>query len=876
MKVPQLTIPKGNLRDPALDHRQLYALGLKQVQRLAGQVWTDHNIHDPGITTLELLCYALTDLAYRASWPVEDLLASASDNRDNMQRQFFSARQILPNRPLSKNDYRKLLIDLDGVKNAWLEEVPYTCWLDKELWELTRQVPPYNGEKVTINGRYRVAVDFDDRIARMPKQAKEKATAKVLESVRQSLHANRNLCQDFIGCDIVDTQDFTLCARLELSPQADTAQVRAEVEFRVRHHLSPAVPRYTLAQMLARKTADGTPRTIDRIFDGPTLSGGFIDDSELENADLRKEILLSDIISIIMDIPGVEAIPQIVIHATADPAPPKAVNWRVPVAAGKKAMLAETAIAMFKRNMPAEPHDDEVKKRLAALESAGEAEEERILNEDLPIPLGRSRNAARYHSFQNDFPAIYGLSEAGLDGTATPARKALAWQLKGYLLFFDQIMSDYLAQLQHVKDLLSVNGTRNRSLYSAVVNSFRDYLSIYETDATLPGADAREDKLREQLAEMVENEGTRTKRRNRFLDHLLARFAERFTDYAHMMYEAFGAGSDHVIPLKRAFLSAYPAIGSERGLAFDYRNKSKNELWDTCNVSGFERRIAHLLGFDPRRRDLSRMKPDEWSKVEEKAPGEYRFTIVHRVSNDPLLAGPAPYSTREEAEDAMLRAIYRGKFASHYLKTDSKAGKKHLYTFSLTDEKGGELCKRSFNRPHERDKAISDLMEYLRTKYDDEGMYVIEHILLLPEQGSDPYFPICRTEQRMKEPDRDPYSYRMHVVLPGYTSRFSNLAFRRYAEEVIRQETPAHILPIVCWIGREKMEILEKSYCEWLYLKASAVGNAGRAQKILKFIYSLLDGKNIYPKGTLHCGKAGDKKTKFMLNRTSLGSGEES
>ena len=70
----QFTIPKKNSGEAALDHRQLYAIGLAHVQRLARRIWTDYNVHDPGITILELLCYALTDLGYRASFPVKDLL----------------------------------------------------------------------------------------------------------------------------------------------------------------------------------------------------------------------------------------------------------------------------------------------------------------------------------------------------------------------------------------------------------------------------------------------------------------------------------------------------------------------------------------------------------------------------------------------------------------------------------------------------------------------------------------------------------------------------------------------------------------------------------------------------------------------------------
>jgi hypothetical protein len=60
----------------AEDQQALYRIGLEYIQALASVHWTDHNVHDPGITTLELLCYALTDVAYRVSFPLPDLLAS--------------------------------------------------------------------------------------------------------------------------------------------------------------------------------------------------------------------------------------------------------------------------------------------------------------------------------------------------------------------------------------------------------------------------------------------------------------------------------------------------------------------------------------------------------------------------------------------------------------------------------------------------------------------------------------------------------------------------------------------------------------------------------------------------------------------------------
>src|SRR5690606_20918248 len=86
----------------------------------SGKIWTDHNVHDPGITILEMLCYALMDLGYRTNLPVEDILTADPSNTEK-DNNFFTPAQILGNNPLTIIDYRKLLIDIDGVRNAWLE-----------------------------------------------------------------------------------------------------------------------------------------------------------------------------------------------------------------------------------------------------------------------------------------------------------------------------------------------------------------------------------------------------------------------------------------------------------------------------------------------------------------------------------------------------------------------------------------------------------------------------------------------------------------------------------------------------------------------------------------------------------------------------------
>ena len=64
----------------SMDFAALREAGVNHIQDLAGKIWTDYNLHDPGITTLEILCYAITDLGYRTNLPVKDLMTSQEAN----------------------------------------------------------------------------------------------------------------------------------------------------------------------------------------------------------------------------------------------------------------------------------------------------------------------------------------------------------------------------------------------------------------------------------------------------------------------------------------------------------------------------------------------------------------------------------------------------------------------------------------------------------------------------------------------------------------------------------------------------------------------------------------------------------------------------
>lgn len=847
--------------DPARDQERLFAIGLEHVRELSRQLWTDHNTHDPGITTLELLCYALTDLSYRTSFPVQDLLAGPANHAEAADAELFTARTVLPNRPLTLSDYRKMLIDLPQVRNAWVSKHSLTYGVDVVNRQL-RPVGPDTAEtrQVDLSGLYDVRIDFADHV----KTAEQRQA--VIDEAMQLLQANRNLCEDFVSIAGIEIQKYALCADIALTSDADQDEVAAQIFFQVDRYLAPPVHHHSLAEMLARPHAEGRPRTADEIFDGPLLQHGFIDNDDLAASELRSEIRLSDIIHIIMDIPGVQSVGEIAlsevvadadIPAGAPRTKPSANRWRVKVPQQRQPRLAIESgrLLLHRRHIALQQNEIKMRARLTQLKQT-EGPPAVPTQEDLPVPQGRNRQTGVYHSFQYHFPANYGLADTGLPSHVDARRRAQAMQLKGYLLFFDQVMANFCAQLSQLSQLLSRQATTEHTYFGQVVD-FPDSDQVYQTHAV----DA------DQLTELLETPDVAIRRRHRILDHLLARCGENLNNYTDAMRIGRGPNEQRSLSNKQAFLQYASERGDRRGLADDQTRPK----WDSDNISELERRLEMLLGIrGAPRRDLTAVVLDDHTQIEETTGGEFRFRIKHPSSNKILLSSSKHYPDQEAAQQELELAINLGQQQAAYERKDSVDGKRF---FNVTSP-GGEVIARRieyFTDDRALEEAITEVIVTLRQRYSNEGMYLIENILLRPEPDQDgPFLPICIAPACPDCANNDPYSYRVHIILPAYTGRFIDLDFRRFVEETIRNEIPAHILPKICWADFEQLQNLQTAYREWLEPPLEA--SAEQRRQILQTLVSVLSHiKNVYPKRTLQ-GSDPSSEPPFILDRTQLGS----
>ncbi len=567
------------LEHPAMDYAFLRQEGIRHLERMAGRAWTDFNTHDPGITILEQLCYALTDLAYRSNYAIPDLLAR--DDR-SAHRSLYSAAEILTSHPVTLTDLRKLVLDVEGVKNAWVEKVeapPMSFSFSERT--VRRGGETLNAEPVRLKGLYRVLIEPFDASQR----------AQVLRHVIRRLHANRGLGEDFEEVRIVDSQPITINASIEIGTVDDPKDLLREIYRRIMEYMSPAVPFQTLESLRA------AGRRVEDIFDGPRLDHGFIETADLRQAKRRTELRTSDLIHVIVDVPGVRAVKAISISAGGKPEP-----WALRLDPAKiPALNIAASTVTLERNQLAVNVNVDVN-ALTAPPTPMEAQ-------DISLPPGRERKLGQYYSIQHQLPATYGIGAMGLPESATAERKAQAKQLKAYLMLFDQLLVNEFAQLAHVKDLFSFFGdadaaTAAHTYFAQAIDDPDAEIDDIRGIRTLDAETYRKDFEAHQ-GTLQQTLGDRDfRRRHRFLNHLLARFAEEFGDYALLLsgdnITGQGwSGDARLAQDKQAFLQDYPRLSSGRGVAFNYL-----QSWDRDNRSGLEQRITRKLGLDEQAGEL--------------------------------------------------------------------------------------------------------------------------------------------------------------------------------------------------------------------------------------------------------------------------------
>ncbi len=847
-----------------LDFQLLRSTGITHLGNLSGKLWTDHNVHDPGITILEMLCYALIDLGYRTQLPIQDILAL--DRRTGpypKEDNFFTPGQVLTCNPVTVMDYRKLLIDTPGIRNAWLEiSEEHQLYLKRTFSndgnEMGYELSCDSGsdqpdDQFTLNGLYNVYLELERPGISCPSNYDPGEVEQIITAVKEKLHAHRNLCEDFVKIHVLCEEEISFCGNIVLAPEADAEKVHVEIFKALYEFLSPTIHFYTLEEMLDQ----GVP--VEKIFSGrPWLqeSYGFIKEEELEKAEQKKEIYLSDVYSLIGSIEGVVSVTNLKLKSYGSAGNPASCDYWVHRLAKDHVPVFCAEETCFEFSKEGANGVKTNRTRVNALfgEYISSNKKLRFLDAlDKTIPQSTHLpELDDYYSIQNEFPRTYAIGEGGLPSDATDKRKAQALQLKGYLLFYDQLLANYLSQLSHLRDLFSFQPDSLRpeasrhTYFGGEVDTVpqidklvRFYTDNFEVSAgwventvlalpvsmdmsekgtveeaqflpvTFPTYDEREvgicqlqREFRQNeyqihivpdecgfifsivtsvgsihlhskrtykshsdaqqaaktvaflatlentwlrvndydnneftfeliykpveylnyLQSILEDKNTYVERRGMFLDHLLDRFAEDFTDYALL---AYGQGNPDPLnqtalkeqenECKALFLSDYPEINRDRGRAFNYQLNG----WDNENISGLEKRVAAKSCMESaKRQTLCNFGIHQYDD-------EYVYEIPDAEGNV-LFRSVEKYKSRDEARKAYESFINTVGEAGSFLTEDRPEENK--FGIMVRHPQGMVSYTRDFDNRVERDLHIKKLTTYLSPGSISENIRVTEYV----------------------------------------------------------------------------------------------------------------------------------------------------
>jgi hypothetical protein len=814
-----LTIPQGEPLNKGMDYPYLKEEGLKLVQQLAGDIWTDYNEHDPGVTTLEQLCYALTELSYRSELPLEDLLIDRQTRRINTRQQaLFIPRRILTCNPLTENDYRKLLVDrIPQIANIWL--TPYRSPFINGLYDMAVYAP----------GADPCACDHDY----MPEAIRKR--------VLRVYCRHRNLCENVHAIRLIEPVPTIVYGNVNISETGTPEAILAKLFFALGNFLAPELRRQSLKSLLDAGMSG------DEIFNGPLLRNGFISDDQLQPK--AAVIPVQEIIRVMASSAGVISVRNVLVAVGPDGKtyPPDA-SINVPEL---KILQLDTrsnvrdggfSLRLFRNGIECAPDPARVKRELDKLWT-DYRRTYRLLpqyEEFFAVPRGSYRDVETYYSIQNQYPNVYGINSNGLPDDATDARRGQAKQLKGYLLVFEQLMADFFAQLAHVKDLYSIEpGLLHTYFYQYLNKSVPDVAPLLKAN------------YRRGLERLAQSQDPALARRNRFLDLLLALYAEQLDSSSVSALAGCGrqdanSGED-MIRVKLELLRNMIASTHNRGRGIDYL-----ALPTARNIAGMEIKCRIQLGmnvYDNRplvealdEFGLELVEPDASGSV-----GRALSRFSDHIEEHFMLVQPSA-DEREPASESVQRIAPQNPLllraqplTEEFLRAAETS--ENFRVGSLPGESAVALVCKS---PAENDwhmigrypdiqsatAAVGPIVKQMSALYRlSQQLYIVEHTLLWNEplkREGDALFDdeadaasIDNNKALAQTVAADPpdedfvYSFTLTAVVSALPRQLSNQDFQTIVREVVRENAPAHIVVNFCFLRPMQMRQFEVLYWDW-------------------------------------------------------------
>ncbi len=803
---------RGDRPDP-LGFDALRELGIGWAQQASGRLWTDYNLHDPGVTLIEALCYALTEDVYAARQDVPTLLGLDPLADDAAWERFGLSRrsQQEPCRPLSERDWQLWL----RQQLPQARQLQMRARLNAEgrftgLWTLSLQdrgddALEQSGLRPQALKAFWSRRNLAEDLAHPPHSLAPRWVA--LAQLRVSVTGERELAE-LLG-ELLQRCDDAISSRIPDSPEQD---------------LTPGGPEFC---------------------DGPL--GRPPHEEELQWLESRHPVLHpADLARHLGELPGIAGVEDLHLALTGEeaeragstPLPQGSLqrwgmDWALRLRwpdrpqdlAGWQVFKDGAAMRLDRGALLGQLHEWRRVMSLRRAGSGGEAVSQALAQPwpGFPAPDALPPLPAWRDDHLPATAALPPLYEQALQAGAGHG-PGLRAQWTGYRALLEQGLLQVQVQREQLPRLYALDPPDSRSYWPGLPG-----------EAQLPGLDALLQHRREHLPRGAWIDDEALERRHRLLDYQLALHGE-LLDHSALQglpcYFEPQAWTQHLLRLKRRFARRLPRLTQERHAGADY---SLPLLEHPDHAPPLQERLALQLGcLAGHSRRLSGAlealrehvvpEPDAEAADDEEAPHErlmrrlredderHLRPVLEAQSRARPLEGP-PLGERLSALAHVLRQLGPD--------LDWLQAALHPQRFRLAGDRGPLLLLDDTGRHawsvdldgRGRDDAPAFAYELAQGLHElacliqlhCEGLHLVEPLLLRP---------VGETREAGAAPDVD-----LYLVCTGWTARARDERYRELVQAQLMREAPAHLRCGLRWLDAGEMRAFETMWARWLGLR---------------------------------------------------------
>ena len=556
----------------------LLAVAMEALDTYSIDSWSNRTENDSGLVLLQSIAYSISDLCYRHTLPLSDLLTTADQGEEGLFPLSFGPQTALTCTPVTENDYRRLLLnlhstDLTGVtlndqflfKNIQLIKEPEDDMHNYYYNSVQKRFLFYKG-----NNRYKelkLYGGFSLLVA--PNRGVHEID--VGDEVALFLQDYRNLCEGIRH--IIWLEPFILDITLSIEVKDDfvtsAADLMAKIFIEAENLFGGEIKRASTVDLQAEGIAN------EDIYEGPHLSHGWINvlPDHIDYTEATHSITITPLVNKIYELSDVKTVSSITIDGTSWEVGVPEEHYALPWGESDVFTVMCDKVLLFKRGEQLDVLADDVQAAVELMTATT------IINEpDVVMTPGKYRSPDFYYPTGKRLPECYGL-QLRLDDLVSDldADQLLnIEQLHRFTLVFEQLLANGCDHLSMLPELLSFgNRGINYSVWGGqwpftegdVANSVHaDYIN--------------------QLKGMIFGSKRDAAKELAIVDYLLGYFNSARAELA-LLLNSSGDDFNKYLRVQQGFLSRYSEIAYEHAsIRID-------------KISAVQKRIAAKLGIGP-------------------------------------------------------------------------------------------------------------------------------------------------------------------------------------------------------------------------------------------------------------------------------------